>query len=268
MKKIALILGMVLAAPPSFATDITWPDKVTGNTFTAADANAVKTAVNSKADKTNITFVAGALSDMKILDTAQPANGTALVLDTAAYGDTDDQLHLWSIDKVGSLLAGKQATLGANAYQAYDTNMITWPIAISATEVGYLDGLTGAISTSLSGKQSVTGASYPATTSTTAGTIDINIDGASTDHYYWNNGVSAAAYRPVITSPPATGYERGIVLTVGGGSVAATMTWTNVSFLGTAGAATTTANKYSHYACFIRSTGNALCKIIAEAANY
>lgn len=50
--------------------------------------------------------------------------------------------------------AGKDTiTITANTYQAYDANMITWPSAISATEVGYLDGLTEALSTSLSGKQ-------------------------------------------------------------------------------------------------------------------
>lgn len=40
-----------------------------------------------------------------------------------------------------------------NTYQAYDANMISWPSSISATEVGYLDGLTGSISSSLAGKQ-------------------------------------------------------------------------------------------------------------------
>lgn len=41
----------------------------------------------------------------------------------------------------------------ASTYQAYDANMISWPSTISATEVGYLNGLTEALSTSLSGKQ-------------------------------------------------------------------------------------------------------------------
>ena len=71
----------------------------------------------------------------------------------------------------------------------------------------------------------------------------------------------------MITSPPASGKERGIILTVGGGAGACTMTWTNVSWIGTAGAAATTTNKYSHYACFIPSSGNAKCKIIAEASD-
>ena len=52
MKKI-LILAILLSLPVAgHATDITWADKTTGGTFTATDANAVKTAVNSKMDNT------------------------------------------------------------------------------------------------------------------------------------------------------------------------------------------------------------------------
>ena len=43
------------------------------------------------------------------------------------------------------------------AFQAADANMISWPSAISVTEVGYLDGLTGALSTSLATKATLTG---------------------------------------------------------------------------------------------------------------
>lgn len=111
------------------------------------------------------------------------------------------------------------------------------------------------------------GLSYPVSTSTTTATGNINIDGAAADHYYFNNGTSTATYTPVITSPPASGKERYVILTVGGGSGVITMTWTNVSWIGTAGAETTTASKYSHYGCIIPSSGNAKCKVIAEAAD-
>jgi len=63
------------------------------------------------AEKTNIAFLAAAHTDLKILDSAQPVNGQAIVLDSMAYANADDALHVWSIDKVGSELAGKQATL-------------------------------------------------------------------------------------------------------------------------------------------------------------
>ncbi|MDY0282296.1 MAG: hypothetical protein RBR35_17245, partial [Salinivirgaceae bacterium] len=203
----------------------------------------------------------------------QPVSEIAGLINDAGTA-TDD---LWSASKITSMLGGKQDTLGVNAYQAYDANMITWPSTISATEVGYLNGLSEALSTSLAAKApttsaalttpAITGASYPATASASTATGDINIDGVSADHYYFNNGADAATYTPVITSAPATGYERGIILTVGGGAGVITMTWTNVSFIGTAGEATTTASKYSHYACFIPSSGNAKCKIIAEASD-
>lgn len=51
MKRIAIVLGMLAMSSPAYSTDITWADKTTGGTFSAADANEVKTAVNSKADK-------------------------------------------------------------------------------------------------------------------------------------------------------------------------------------------------------------------------
>jgi len=102
-------------------------------------------------------------------------------------------------------------------------------------------------------------------TSAATGTGNINIDGASYEVYNFNNGSSAATYTPVITSPPATGFSRFVLLTVGGGSGVITMTWTNVTFMSTAGAATTTTNKRSTYCCLIPSTGNALCSITGEA---
>jgi hypothetical protein len=47
----------------------------------------------------------GALSDLQILDTG--TTYTNLVDDTVAYGGTYDAKHVWSIDKVGSVLATK-----------------------------------------------------------------------------------------------------------------------------------------------------------------
>ena len=60
-------------------SDITWADKATGGTFTAADANEVKTAVNSKQD----TVASGtqALGTTEIADSA-----CATVITIAAPG--------------------------------------------------------------------------------------------------------------------------------------------------------------------------------------
>ena len=51
MKKILLICTMLLAPVYASATDITWADKSTGDSYTAANANETKAAVNSKQDK-------------------------------------------------------------------------------------------------------------------------------------------------------------------------------------------------------------------------
>jgi len=57
MKRIFLMLGMSLLASQCFATDVTYDDKVTGGTFSAAEANNVKNAVNSKANISAITWI-------------------------------------------------------------------------------------------------------------------------------------------------------------------------------------------------------------------
>ena len=50
----AIVIALLFAAPAQ-STDITYADKTTGSTFTAADAQEIKTAVNSKADSTELT---------------------------------------------------------------------------------------------------------------------------------------------------------------------------------------------------------------------
>lgn len=84
---------------------------------TIPSAKAVSAALDLKADSTGVSFLASALSDIKILDAAQPVTGQQFVLDTMAYGNADDALHLWSIDKIGSELAGKQSA---------DAQLDTW----------------------------------------------------------------------------------------------------------------------------------------------
>ena len=101
-------------------------------------------------------------------------------------------------------------------------------------------------------------------TSTTTGTGNINLDGVSASDYNYSNGSSTATYTPVFTSLPSSGYVRYITATFGGGSGVDTMTWTNVNWIGTTGAAATTTNKKSTYACILRSSG-AWCKIVQEA---
>jgi len=53
-----------------------------GVTDTAPSKNAVRDVLETKANASNISFVAGALSDMKILTTANPSTGETMVNDT------------------------------------------------------------------------------------------------------------------------------------------------------------------------------------------
>ena len=54
MKRLSILLALTLLPVASYATDITYADKTTGSQFTSADANEIKSAVNSKADKTQV----------------------------------------------------------------------------------------------------------------------------------------------------------------------------------------------------------------------
>lgn len=105
---------------------------------------------------------------------------------------------------------------------------------------------------------------YDTVASAATGNGNINIDGVSAADYNYSNGASAAAYTYVITSAPASGKVRYITLTIGGGAGVVTSTWTNITWIGTAGSDTTTTNKKSTYACIIRNTGSQ-CKVVAEA---
>ena len=99
-----------------------------GNAVDGTGGLASKAALDLKANSSGISFVAGTLDDMKIITTAQPTNGENLIDDTVAYGATEDNLRLWSIDKIGLELAGKEpadatilkdADIGSTV-QAYD----------------------------------------------------------------------------------------------------------------------------------------------------
>jgi len=54
MKRLSILLALTLLPVASYATDITYADKTTGSQFTSTDANEIKSAVNSKVDKTQV----------------------------------------------------------------------------------------------------------------------------------------------------------------------------------------------------------------------
>ena len=128
-------------------------------------AKATKTALDLKANSTGISFVAGALSDMKILTTAQPSTGENLIDDTVIYGAAEDNLRLWSIDKIGSQLALKveneamgAAWNGDTANGAAKDNLHDWAVVFDADydgKVQVLDLTAGLVKTDANGTVSV-----------------------------------------------------------------------------------------------------------------
>ena len=205
---------------------ITFSGPSTARTWTGPDSNATLAALGTAQTWTAVQTITN--SDLRLLGSS--TGYTTFTSDNS--GATNYTMHVPALDDT---LVSKTST---------DT--LTNKTETNAKEIG---------------------PSYATVSGTSQGTGNINIDGASYSDYNYSNGASTATYTPVITSAPASGYVRYITLTVGCGSCAGviTMTWTNVSWIGTAGAATTTTNKSSTYACKIPSSGNALCSIVAEA---
>ena len=222
------------------------------------------------------TFAYGAAMSSYALKSTVDANDTALINDSASSNATKRAAMSTIKDYVLSDVIDFSATSPLSFNSTTGVLSLSDVIDFSATSPLSFNSTTGVLSltpwASQSALETWLGWSFPknnegvVSVSTTTATGNINIDGVSADHYFFNNGASDATYTPVITSPPASG-ERGVILTVGGGAGVITMTWTNVSPIGAALAATTTANKYSHYFCFIPASGNAKCKIIEEASD-
>jgi len=74
--------------------------------------------------------------------------------------------------------ASGTSTLGlqSNVLQPYDVNMISWPSAVDATEVGYLDGVTSSIQAQI---DAIEGTPSFTTTGLTAGTVYYMASGGS-----------------------------------------------------------------------------------------
>ncbi len=87
--------------------------------------------------------------------------------------DTTPQLG-GDLDLNGNVITGMVISTDI---QPYDANMISWPSAVSATEVGYLDGVTSAIQTQLDAKEA---ADADILKADTADTLTAGFD--ATDH--------------------------------------------------------------------------------------
>ena len=96
-------------------TDDQTATEVTFTPYSTIAATNVQAAIeelaDEKAETDNTAFVMSTLADVAIETTAEPVAGEPLVDDTVAYGDTEDNLRVWSVEKVGSELAGKQDDL-------------------------------------------------------------------------------------------------------------------------------------------------------------
>ena len=133
MKKIFSVLGILLIANPSFASDITWADKADGGTFTAANANEVKTAVNSKQDAdADLTDLAdGSLTGSKV--------GTGINGDNVTTGTVADARIASTIARDTEIPAVNTlatATLSCSSTQIAKYNGSAWVCASDENSAG------------------------------------------------------------------------------------------------------------------------------------
>lgn len=149
------------------------------------------------------------------------------------------------------------------------------PVASSTTAYGKLaDVAVGQVLTSggtgtapsYSATPTVNNMSNLTVTNTALASTTINLDGVSYADYNYSNGTTAASYTTGWTSRPAAGSVRYITLTLNPSKASGviTMTWTGVTWIGTAGASATTASKASMYVCTVGNS-TSYCKIVQEA---
>jgi len=153
---IPLSTGSAWGTSYTLDTDIS---SVSASDDTLPSAKATKTALDLKANASGITFLASALSDMKILTTAQPVTGENLIDGTISYGATDDHLRVPTVESMGALLSGKQAAdSDLTALAALTTTATGLSILDDATTAAMLTtlGLTS------NGQSLVTAANYAA----------------------------------------------------------------------------------------------------------
>lgn len=99
--------------------------------------------VDAAEDSAKLAGTTPTAAGLALLDDADAAaQRTTLGLGNAATKNTGTS--------AGTVAAGDHAHAGT--YQPYDANLPAWPSAVSATEVGYLDGVTSAIQTQIDAK--------------------------------------------------------------------------------------------------------------------
>lgn len=236
--------------------------KVSAGEITAGTETAVRRV--SPADVVAIVDAhGGSAGEANETMDSTPTNGNT-VNTVSSDGIFDAVLAAVTNSFTGTVLSG--VTSFSSAIQAL-ANKIDNSVTISATSpIAYNAGVFSMIANAYQAYQVGTGLLYTATSSATTATGNINIDGAATDHYYFNNGTTAASYTPIITSAPASGKERYIVLTIGGGTGVDTLVDTNITWLSAAAPTLiTTTSKKLTFACLIPSSGDAMCNAVGGA---
>jgi hypothetical protein len=273
--------NVALATSPAFTTDI--HPATAGNVSNGTAALPWGTLYIGTAATNNYIFTPAAAGAARIINIPDIGATGNLPLVTAT-GTTAGQIPM------ATATAGK-FTLSTPTYPSTSqtsrkilvsdgTNFVAstelWPIATSNGNMMVANG-TDWVTTASTGSGSPVRGTSPALTTpdltgetyqtyTTSSTASgMNLDSSAYADFNYSNGGSAAAYTPAWTNQPASGKVRYITLTLGGGAGIVTTTWTNVTWMGTAGQGTTTANKKSTYACIVPSSGSARCSIVAEA---
>lgn len=159
---------------------------------------------------------AHAIADVTGLQTA--LDGKSAIDDAAT-----STAKTWSSSKVSTELSGK-----ANTSHTHTLSQITdFPVAVSATELGYLDGVTSAIQTQLNSKQAtITGAATTITTSNLTASMAMVTDSSGKVSNHATVSATELGYLDGVTSAIQTqinGKESTITtLTVAKGGTGAT----------------------------------------------
>ena len=214
-------------------------------------------AVPYQSNTDTTSFVVNTTSTKKFLrETGTGTNGAAPAWDTLVASDipTANTVTLTGAYTLGFTLSG--------------TTALTLPTSGTvATTAAFPSGtIVGTTDTQVLTGKTLTSNVYDTVTNTALASTTINLDGVSYADYNYSNGTTAASYTTGWTSRPASGKVRYITLTLNPSKASGviTMTWTGVTWIGTAGAGATTASKASTYACMVGNS-TSYCAIIGEA---